>query len=170
MIYTVATIVSIILPIIVFVLSRVSYPVIPTPEAYILPKINAYLNGGSAVLLVLALVFVKRNNIKGHTLAIYGAMILSLVFLICYVLYHLSTQPTPYGGEGAMKTVYYVLLITHIILAGIQAPFVLFAFAHAYTGQYQKHKKLVKLAFPIWLYVSITGVICYIMLAPYYPV
>ena len=100
---------------------------------------------------------------------IYVAMAFSLVFLVVYILYHVTTGHTKFGGEGAVKIIYFAILISHIILAAVQAPFVLYAFLYGYTNQVEKHKKIVKFSYPIWLYVSISGVICYLMISPYYP-
>jgi putative membrane protein len=137
-------------------------------DVHILPLINAVLNAASAVLLIAALVAVKNKNIDLHQKLIYSAMFLSLLFLLVYVLYHITAVHTKFGGEGAIKIVYLSILASHIILAAVQAPFVLFAFLYGYTGQIEKHKKLVKFSYPIWLYVSVTGVICYLMISPYY--
>jgi putative membrane protein len=160
---------AIALPIIVAILFGVRLDIQLPFNVYLLPMINAVLNGGSAVLLLAALWAVKQGNIQAHTRLIYAAMALSILFLVCYVLYHVTTNPTTYGGVGAMRTLYFVLLVTHIILAIIQPALVLYAFMYAYTGQIEKHKRIVKLSFPVWLYVSVTGVICYLMIAPYYP-
>lgn len=168
--FILVTVLSVAIPAIVFVLTKVKLEVIASPQVYVLPMINAMLNGACAVLLLLALYFAKKGNYTAHARTIYTAMGVSLLFLVGYILYHISTEPTPFGGEGAAKTVYYVLLATHIILAGLQTPFVLFAFVYGVTNQPEKHRRLVKLAFPIWLYVSVTGVVCYWMISPYYPV
>lgn len=170
LLYGIVTALSIAIPLIVFVLTRVKYELIAAPSVYVLPKINAFLNGTCAFLLLASLFSVKRGNIKAHARLVYAAMSVSLLFLVGYILYHISTDPTPYGAEGAAKTIYYVLLASHIVLAGLQTPFVLFAFVYGYTDQVAKHKRLVKIAFPIWLYVSVTGVLCYWLISPYYPV
>lgn len=138
-------------------------------DVYWLPFVNAILNGTSAVLLIGALIAVKQKNIKAHAAMIYAAMLMSLLFLLVYVAYHITAGHTKFGGEGTIKLVYLLILASHIILAAIQAPLVLYAFLYGYTGQLEKHKKIVKFSYPIWLYVSITGVICYLMIAPYYP-
>lgn len=164
--FRIAAIISIALPLIVFALNRVKIDLIPKPDVYTIPLINAILNGSSAVVLILSLIFVKMGRIDLHSKSIMLAMVLSALFLVGYILYHISTETTSYGGD--YKTLYYSLLIPHIILAGVQAPFVLFAFLYGYLGKIDKHKRLVKFSYPIWLYVSITGVICYMMIAPYY--
>lgn len=162
--------VSIVLPVVVAILFRVEVDINWPFSPYLLPKINAVLNGTTAMLLLAALFFIKRRDIKTHSRLIYIAMLLSVVFLVIYVLYHISTGHTVYGGTGTIKTVYLTLLLTHIALAIIQPPLVLYAFLYAYTGRYEKHKKLVRYAFPVWLYVSVTGVICYLMISPYYDI
>ena len=133
-----------------------------------LPFINAVLNAITAVLLVFALIAIKKGNIKLHQNFIYGACVLGLGFLVNYILYHISNEETHYGGVGAMRYVYFTLLITHILLAIVEVWFVLRALYYGYYDERDKHKKIVKLAFPIWLYVSVTGVIVYIMISPYY--
>lgn len=162
-------VVSVVLPVAVALLFGLKLEVNWPFDVYYLPMTNAILNGSSALLLIGALIAAKQHNIKLHTRLIYTAMLFSLVFLVIYILYHITTGHTSFGGEGMTRTIYFVLLITHIILAAVQAPFVLFAFLYGYTGQIERHKKIVKFSFPIWLYVSITGVICYLMIAPYYP-
>jgi putative membrane protein len=161
-------IISFILPLAVALLFGVRLNLELPFDVHILPLINAILNGATAVLLIAALVAVKKGNIDGHKKMIYAAMGFSLIFLLVYVFYHVVTESTKYGGEGTVRFIYFFFLITHIILAAIQAPFVLFAFLYGYTGRIAQHKKIVKLSYPIWLYVSITGVICYLMLQPYY--
>lgn len=138
-------------------------------DVYLIPYVNALLNGSTAVLLIMALAFIKMKNVKMHTMSIYLSMVFSLLFLVGYILYHVSTEHTSFGGTGSERTIYFALLISHIILAAIQAPFVLYAFMYGVTGQIEKHKKVVKYSYPIWLYVSVTGVICYLMILPYYP-
>ena len=133
-----------------------------------LPPLHASLNALCAVILVVALWHIKNGRVQQHRQAIYAAMVCSALFLISYVLYHFTTPETRYGGVGAMRTVYFSLLITHVVLAAIILPFVLFTFTRAYTGQYERHKKMARWVFPIWLYVAISGPICYLMLKPYY--
>jgi putative membrane protein len=160
------TIISIALPLVVAILFGVRLNVELPFDEHLLPFFNAILNGLSAILLIAALLAVKQNNIKLHSRLIYLAMGISLLFLLLYVFYHIVTDSTKYGGE--LGYIYYPLLISHIILAAIQAPLVLFAFLYGYTGQIAKHKKLVKVSYPVWLYVSISGVLCYLMISPFY--
>lgn len=160
-------IISFVLPVVVAILFGFKLDVEVPFNLYILPLINAILNGACAVLLIGALVAIKKKNVQLHKQMIYATMVLSLVFLLVYVTYHLLTPPTKYAGEYGF--IYFPLLIAHIILAAVQPPFVLYAFLYGYTGMYEKHKKIVKWSYPIWLFVSISGVICYLMLAPFYP-
>jgi putative membrane protein len=160
------TTISIALPLVVVVLFGVRLNIELPFDPHLLPLINAVLNAVSAFVLIAALVAVKQKNIKLHSRLIYLAMVISLLFLLLYVFYHVITDSTKYGGS--MGYLYYPLLISHIILAAIQAPLVLFAFLYGYSGQVEKHKKLVKISYPVWLYVSVTGVICYLMISPFY--
>ena len=92
----------------------------------------------------------------------------SAVFLVMYVAYHMTSDSTPYGGEGVIRMVYFFILITHIVLSIAVVPFVLFTFSRALSGNFERHKALAKFTFPIWLYVAVTGVIVYLMISPYY--
>jgi len=144
---------------------------IPLPEGVtfsFLPPFYSIINALVAVALVIALVMIKRGNVKAHRRAILAAMLGSLLFLVLYVVYHLTTDPTEYGGTGILKTVYFVLLISHIVLAAISLPFILMTWIYGYTNQFEKHRRLAKLVFPVWLYVAVSGPICYLMLRPYY--
>lgn len=134
-----------------------------------LPPIHASLNAISAVILVVALYYIKNGQVEKHRKAIYAAMVCSGLFLVSYVLYHFTTPETRYGGEGIMRTLYFILLITHVVLAAVVLPFILFTFNRAFTGQYERHKKMARWVYPLWLYVAVTGPICYLMLRPYYP-
>ena len=135
---------------------------------YNLPHVIGGLNSLTALCLILALVAIKRKNISLHQTMNTIALALGAVFLVCYVLYHASVDSTPYGGEGLLKTVYYVLLISHILLSVSVVPLVLYAFYHAWNGDFGKHRKVVKYTFPIWLYVSVSGVAVYLLISPYY--
>ena len=137
-------------------------------ELTFLPAFHAILNSLAAVCLTIAYFFIRKKNVQMHRRFIYGAISLSVLFLLSYVLYHFTHDETRFGGEGLIRMVYLVLLLTHIALAAISFPFILFTFIRGYTGQYQRHRKMAKWIFPIWLYVTITGPICYLMLRPYY--
>ncbi|MEL6865661.1 MAG: DUF420 domain-containing protein [Bacteroidota bacterium] len=118
---------------------------------------------------VFALYFIKQGRVEAHRRAIYLALGLSAMFLLSYVVYHFTTEETRYCMEGNIRYVYFTLLITHVILAGLILPFILFTFIRAFTGQYEMHRKMARWVFPLWLYVAITGPICYLMLMPCYP-
>jgi putative membrane protein len=133
-----------------------------------LPPIHASLNALCAVILVFALYFIKNKQVENHRRAIYAAMACSGLFLLSYVVYHFTTPETSYKGEGVMRTVYFFFLITHVILAAVILPFILLTFTRAYTNQFERHKKMARWVFPLWLYVAVTGPICYLMLRPYY--
>lgn len=144
---------------------------IPLPEGVslsFLPMVHACLNSLVAFFLLLALVMIKRNDVRTHKLFISAAMICSALFLTCYVAYHFTTPETRFGGEGTIKLVYLVLLISHIVLAAISLPFILLTWVYGFTNQFEKHRKMAKWVFPIWLYVAVSGPICYLMLRPYY--
>jgi putative membrane protein len=134
----------------------------------ILPHLNAILNSLTALALIAGYFFIKAKNTLMHKRSMTIAFAMGSLFLVSYVLYHFTNPNTSYGGEGALKTLYYVLLISHIILAGVVVPFVLYALYYAWTAQFAKHVKWVKWTLPIWLYVSVTGVIVYLMISPYY--
>jgi putative membrane protein len=137
-------------------------------DIHLLPALHAVLNSLAAVSLLAALWFVKQKNIVMHQRMIYTAMTLSALFLVSYVVYHAVTEPTKFGGEGVIKIVYLLLLVSHVILAALILPFILFTFIRGYTKQIPAHKRLARWTFPIWLYVALTGPICYLMLMPYY--
>lgn len=133
-----------------------------------LPPIYATINGITAVLLVIAVSAVKKGNRKLHENLIKVCMGCSLAFLVMYVAYHMTAESTPYGGEGALRYVYFFILITHILLSIIIIPFVLFTFVRGIAGAYERHKKLARITYPMWLYVAVTGVVVYLMISPYY--
>ncbi|MEM9918939.1 MAG: DUF420 domain-containing protein [Bacteroidota bacterium] len=133
-----------------------------------LPPFHATVNALTAVALVMALYFIKQRNMEAHRRSIYAALGLSALFLLSYVVYHFTTEETRYCFEGTSRTIYFVLLITHIVLAGGILPFIFFTFIRAYTGQYARHRKMARWVYPLWLYVAITGPICYLMLRPCY--
>ena len=135
---------------------------------YNLPHVIGGLNTVTSICLVIAFVAIKRKNVKLHQQMNSAAFVLGAIFLVCYVLYHASAPSTPFGGEGLVRYVYYSLLISHILLSIGVVPLVLLAFFYALNGMIEKHKKIVKYTFPIWLYVSVTGVTVYLMISPYY--
>lgn len=135
-------------------------------DIHILPAVHAVLNSLVAISLLGAIWFIKKKNVDMHQRMIYLAMGLSALFLVSYVVYHAVTDPTKYGGD--LGIVYYPLLISHIILAALILPFILFTFIRGYTRQIAAHKRLARWTFPLWLYVAVTGPVCYLMLLPYY--
>ena len=130
------------------------------------PMLNAIINGTCFVLLIASLVAIKNKNVELHKKLNTTAMLLSVVFLLNYVLYHYLAGDTSYLGES--KALFYFILITHILLAGISLPMILIAYYRGLIGDVQKHRRLVKFTYPIWLYVTFTGVLVYAMLSPYY--
>ena len=133
-----------------------------------LPPIYATTNGITATVLIVALIAIKNKKVKLHESLMKFAIILSVAFLIMYVAYHMTSDSTPYGGEGAMRYVYFFILITHILLSIVIIPFVLITYVRAITNNIERHKKIAKYTFPMWLYVAITGVVVYLMISPYY--
>jgi putative membrane protein len=159
---------------------------IPLPEGMdlsFLPPLHAGINALAACVLIAALLAVKFGNIVLHRRLILAAMGLSILFLLSYVAYHFTTNEIKFGDAnhdgivdaaekaavGSTRTYYLLLLISHIILAGVSLPFILFTFIAGWTNQFEKHRKLARWVFPIWLYVAITGPVCYWFLRPYYP-
>ncbi len=135
---------------------------------FFLPKLNAILNGTCSLLLIISLTQIKKKNIEVHKRLNIFAFALSSLFLVSYIIFHATGIKTTYGGEGIIKYIYYFILITHIILAAIVLPLVLLSFYFGLLMKVEKHRKLVRWSFPIWLYVTITGVIVYLMISPYY--
>jgi len=157
--------ISIAIPLVVAVLFGVK---VPGYDLSFLPPIYATINGVTAVLLVSALIAIKNGKRKLHENLMKTCIGLSAAFLVMYVLYHMTSDPTSYGGEGPLKYIYFFILITHILLSVAVIPMVLFTFVRAWSGDYLRHRALAKITFPIWLYVAVTGVIVYLMISPYY--
>jgi putative membrane protein len=157
--------VSVIIPIVVAALFRVK---IPGYDFSFLPPIYASINGITAVLLVIAVICIKNGSRQIHELLMKICVGLSVAFLVMYVIYHMTSATTNYGGEGAIRYAYYFILATHIILSVIIIPLVLFTFVRGLSGDFTGHKALAKYTFPLWLYVAVTGVIVYLMISPYY--
>lgn len=137
-------------------------------DVHVFAKINAVINSIVAVLLVAALVAVKQKKYTLHKKIMMGAMILSILFLVSYICHHLLSGDTRYGGEGTIRYIYYFILITHIFLAAIILPFILFTAYRALIAEWPQHRRLAKITWPIWFYVSVTGVLVYLMISPYY--
>ncbi len=165
-------IVSLVIPVVVTLLRYIPQPDLSeeTKSAlYTLPMFNAILNGSAFLLLVGALFAIKAKNIGLHQRFTTGAMLLSALFLVSYVVFHYTSPETSYGGEGALRTVYYIVLITHVLLSAIIVPLALLAWTHGFNKRIAQHRRMVQLAYPMWLYVTLTGVIVYLMIEPYYP-
>lgn len=133
-----------------------------------LPPIYATINGVTAVLLIAAVIAIKKGNQKLHEQLNTSAIVCSLLFLVMYIAYHMTSDSTSFGGEGVIKYVYYFILITHVVLSIVVIPFVLITYMRAQLGKFPEHKKIAKKTFPLWLYVAVTGVIVYLMISPYY--
>lgn len=133
-----------------------------------LPTLNASINGTCSILLLASYYFIRKKNIRVHKILNITTLILSSLFLISYLIFHSAGMETKYGGEGAIRYVYFFILITHIILAALVLPLVLLSFYRGMKMQVEKHRKLVRWTFPIWLYVTISGVLVYLMVSPYY--
>ncbi len=154
---------SIAIPLVVAILFRAKIEGFNTS---FLPPFYAGINGLTAVLLIVALVFIKQKKIKQHELVMKICMVLSLLFLVCYVIYHMTSANTPYGGN--LKMIYYPLLIAHILLSIAVVPMVLFSYLFAWENKIEKHRKLAKITWPIWFFVAVSGVVVYFMISPFY--
>lgn len=162
--------VSILIPVVVAILFTVKLKdfginVKPLP---FLPPIYATINGITAIVLIAGVLAIKNRKRKLHERLMTTAIALSVVFLVMYVAYHMTTDATKFGGEGTIRIVYFFILITHIILSIAIIPMVLVTYVRALAEKFDKHKKIAKITFPIWLYVAVTGVVVYLMIAPYY--
>ena len=159
-------IISIVVPVAVAVLFTVRIPGVE--RMGFLPPIYATLNALTAVILIISVIQIKKGNRKNHEFLMKTAILLSLLFLLLYIAYHMTSDSTKYGGDGILKYLYYFILITHIMLSITVIPFVLITYVRAITGKFEKHKAIARITFPLWLYVAITGVIVYVMISPYY--
>ena len=133
-----------------------------------LPPIYAAINGTTAILLIAAVVAIKKGNRKWHEILMKTCIGLSVLFLGMYVAYHMTSNSTSFGGEGVVQIIYYFILITHILLSVAIIPLVLITYSKALSAQFDKHKKIAKITFPLWLYVAVSGVVIYLMISPYY--
>tara|TARA_B100000497_G_scaffold44933_1_gene52074 strand:+ start:5482 stop:6009 length:528 start_codon:yes stop_codon:yes gene_type:complete len=159
-------ILSIVIPIAVAALFGIRIPGVE--RLGFLPPIYAGINALTALALVIAVVQIKKGNRKNHENLMKFAILLSTLFLVLYVVYHMTSDSTKFGGEGMIKYVYYFVLITHILLSILVIPFVLFTYLRGISGQFEQHKRLARYTFPLWLYVAVTGVVVYFMISPYY--
>jgi len=133
-----------------------------------LPPIYASINGLTALVLVFGVIAIKNKNRKLHERLMKFAITLSVVFLVMYVTYHMTSDSTKFEGDGIVKYIYYFILFTHIVLSIIIIPFVLITYVRAITNNIERHRKIAKITFPLWLYVALTGVVVYLMISPYY--
>ncbi len=159
---------SVAIPLAVAVLLGLPYKLSLGNWVYELPHAIGVVNTLTSLALVGAFIAIKKQNVVLHRKLNSTAFILGALFLVLYVLYHASANSTPYGGEGSVRYLYYFLLVSHIVLSIGVVPLVLLAFYYALNGMIDRHKKIVKYTFPIWLYVSVTGVTVYLMISPYY--
>ncbi len=157
---------SIVIPIAVAILFGVRIPNV-APLSF-LPPIYATINGLTAVILVIAFFAIKNKNVVLHENLMTTAIWCSALFLVMYVAYHMTSDSTKFGGEGTIKYVYYFILLTHIVLSIVVIPFVLITYVRPMTNNIEKHKKIARITFPLWLYVAVTGVVVYVMISPYY--
>ncbi len=159
-------ILSIAIPIAVAALFSVKIPGVE--RLAFLPPIYATINGITAILLVIAVYQIRKGNRKLHERLMKTAIGCSVLFLLLYIAYHMTSDSTVYGGEGMLKYIYYFILLTHILLSIIVIPFVLITYVRAISGQFYKHRKIARITYPLWLYVAVSGVIVYLMISPYY--
>ncbi len=157
---------SILIPLVVAALFSVKIP--NAKPLTFLPPIYASINGLTAVLLIAAVRAIKKGNRKLHERLMKTCIACSVAFLIMYVAYHMTTNSTPYGGEGVLRYVYFFILITHILLSIVIIPLVLITYVRALSRRFDAHRKIARVTFPIWLYVALSGVLVYILIAPYY--
>lgn len=158
--------VSVLIPVVVAILFRIRLNNVQSLS--FLPPIYAAINGYTFMVLLIALWAIKKRKITLHEQLMKTAIGLSLAFLVMYVAYHLTSDPTPFGGEGTIKYVYYFILVTHILLSIGIIPLVLISYVRAISKQFTNHRKIARITFPIWLYITSTGVIIYLMISPYY--
>lgn len=137
-------------------------------ELTVLPLMNAIFNTFTFIFLLVALFMIKQKNIKLHRRFVIAAFTTTFLFCITYLTYHAMAESTSYGGDGALKYIYYFVLITHIVLAAVIVPLALISLGRGLNMQVEKHRKIARITMPLWLYVSFTGVLVYIMISPYY--
>ena len=161
-------ILSIVIPVAVALLIGIRTKVDLGAWTKILPHVIGFLNTTTSLTLITGFIFIKNKNITMHRRMMTLSFVQGALFLVLYILYHVSNASTSFGGEGILRPIYYVLLVSHISLSIGVVWFVLRAVYYALSGQIAEHKKIVKWTFPLWLYVSVTGVIVYLMISPYY--
>jgi uncharacterized membrane protein YozB (DUF420 family) len=133
-----------------------------------LPALNATLNGLAAILLISGYLFIKRGNQRKHQWCMLGALATSALFLVSYVTYHLNTGSRPFPGQGPIRLVYFTILITHVVLAAVIVPLALITAFRGLRSQFDRHVRIARWTFPVWVYVSVTGVVIYLMLYELY--
>ena len=158
---------SVVIPVAVAVLFVVKIP--NAKPLHFLPPIYATINGITAILLIAGVIAIKNGKKNIHQNLMKTAIACSLVFLVMYIAYHMTTPSTKFGGPENIRLIYFFILITHIILSIATIPLVLITFVRALAQRFDRHKKIARITFPIWLYVAVTGVIVYLMISPYYP-
>ncbi len=161
-------ILSIVIPVAVALLIGIRTKIDLGTWTKVLPHVIGFLNTTTSLTLIAGFIFIKNRKIAMHRRMMSLSFVQGVLFLVLYILYHVSNPSTSYGGEGILRSIYYVLLVSHIVLSIGVVWFVLRAVYFALSGQIAKHKKIVKWTFPLWLYVSVTGVIVYLMISPYY--
>ena len=159
-------ILSIAIPVVVAILFLIKIPNVK-PLTF-LPPVYAFINAITAVFLTIAYIAIKRKKIILHERLMKISIGLSVIFLVMYVAYHMTSDPTPYGGEGIIRSVYYFILISHVLLSIGIIPLVLVTYVRAISKLFADHKKIARYTFPIWMYIAVTGVIVYLMISPYY--
>lgn len=152
----------------VVVLNRVKLSAPEGMDVHLFARVNAVLNSLVSVLLLVGLFTAKARNWNGHRMAMMGALLLSVLFLVSYITHHLFAGDTPFGGQGWVRPVYYTILISHIILAAVSLPFILLTAYRALSAEFPGHRALAKKVWPVWFYVSVSGVVVYLMISPYY--
>jgi len=160
------TVLSVVIPLVVAILF--GYKIPDAQPLSFLPPIYASINGLTAVLLLVAVIAIKNGKRKLHQNLMTTCIALSVLFLVMYVAYHMTSESTPFGGEGAIRYVYFFILISHIFLSIVIIPLVLITYSKTYLKDFVAHRKWAKYTFPVWLYVAVTGVIVYLMISPYY--
>ena len=160
------TILSIAIPVVVALLFRYKIP--EAKPLHFLPPIYASINGLTAVLLIVAVIAIKNGKRKLHQNLMKTCILLSILFLGMYIAYHMTSESTPFGGEGVIRYLYLFILLTHIILSIVIIPLVLITYSKTYLEDFEAHRKWAKYTFPIWLYVAITEVVVYLKISPYY--
>jgi putative membrane protein len=152
----------------VVLLKQVQVPVDPSFDVHVFARVNAVINSMVSVLLVAGLVAAKSGRYLLHKRIMGTAILLSVLFLLSYIAHHLLSGDTKYGGEGTIRYVYFFILISHILLAAVILPFILYTSYRALVAEWHAHRRMARLTWPVWFYVSVTGVVVYWMISPYY--